>query len=460
MNDRVDDLEHRLGEITADRDRLAEDLRSLKARLDETAADRDRLWAEAESWFRQIKAIEESRTWRLGLRIRSNKAYQRVRGSALRLQRMLGETRGEGSGNTRTAAVESGPRVERAGVGPLPSPLADADDAWIRAIRAARPAALAILHPDWRGVRSCLENLLSHRLYLRDDLDPARAKQIARAIADTGCERVLLGGFPFTYRHLVLALRRDVPKVRIHVLWLGSFLQSNEDYGWQGFRQIEQFCRDGAIVRWGFAKAGMAEAVARTGARTGFVMSYARSVPKAPSVPDPGGPHLGIWSIEPIWRKSPFAMLAAAAMIPGAKIHGTGASERVDDFIRFLKIDADLEPRPRPQDQMPAALARMHLNLYVTLSECAPMLPLESLAAGTPCLLGPTSHFFENDPYLASRLIVPCPDRSDVIAEYIGRALAEREQIITAYRAYAPGYNARAQRSLRDFLEVDADAAL
>jgi hypothetical protein len=86
------------------------------------------------------------------------------------------------------------------------------------------------------------------------------------------------------------------------------------------------------------------------------------------------------------------------------------------------------------------------------------MLPLESLAAGVPCLLGPTSHLFEDHAYLHSRLVVPGPDRSDCIAEYIERALAERDEIIFAYRDYAPEYNRQAGKSLTGFLGIAEDS--
>lgn len=105
------------------------------------------------------------------------------------------------------------------------------------------------------------------------------------------------------------------------------------------------------------------------------------------------------------------------------------------------------------------ALSRMHLNLYVTLSECSPMLPLESLAVGVPCLFGPNSHLFEDHAYLHSRLVVPYPDRSDVIAHMIKQALAEREQIIAEYIVYAPKYNRYCRQLLSDLFHRGAEDA-
>ena len=340
-----------------------------------------------------------------------------------------------------------------------PLRLSAEERAWVEQIQRARPTAIALMHPQWRGIRSATENLLTYRLYQRDDLDTLRAQRLARVIAESGADRVVLGSFPLTYRHLVEAIKQHAPHINVYAFWLSSFLQSNEDYGWQAFLEIDRLCRTGLITKWGFAKQGMAEIIGRTGVPTGFIMSYVRSVPQSPSQPAAGGPHLGVWAIEPIWRKSPYAMLAASSLIRGANVFCTGQNERAQEFTRYFGLNATVQ-EPIPQAQMPAALARMHLNLYVTLSECSPMLPLESLAAGAPCLFGPTSHLFEDDDYLHSRLVVQYPDRALVIARYIEQALEERSTIVEAYRAYAPTYNERARQSLRDFLEVDTNAVL
>ena len=49
-------------------------------------------------------------------------------------------------------------------------------------------------------------------------------------------------------------------------------------------------------------------------------------------------------------------------------------------------------------------------------------------------------------------VIVPYPDRADVIAAHITMAMSERREIIGAYRDYATGYNAAARRSVQHFL--------
>jgi hypothetical protein len=55
-------------------------------------------------------------------------------------------------------------------------------------------------------------------------------------------------------------------------------------------------------------------------------------------------------------------------------------------------------------------------------------------------------------------LVVAYPDRNEIIAHYIRQALAERDDIVAAYRRWAPKYWQRVQDSLAEFLDLPAAA--
>lgn len=340
-----------------------------------------------------------------------------------------------------------------------PSPqrsFSEEERAWLESVHRSQPQAIAVIHPEWLGIRSSTSQRFDHILPVPGDLDPAEALHYARLLAESDCPRIVFSGFPLDHGHVARALHRLRKDIKIFAIWHGNLLQHREPYAWQCFLALMDLARSGVLYKVGFVKAGMAEFVGhRFGIRTGFVMNFVKSVPSHPSKPLAGGPHLGIWLPgADNWRKPPFAMLAAAAEIPGAVVHASSVTDVARTFGRLLDVKMDLSEAVIPQEQMPKCLAQMHLNLYVTLTECAPMVVLESLAVGAPCLTGPTSHFFEDDPYLYDRLVVPSPDRHDVIAAYIERALDERDQIIDRYRQYAVEYNRRAEESISGFLEL------
>lgn len=325
---------------------------------------------------------------------------------------------------------------------------------WISMIRDKRPDIISIQNPEWQGVSSSAKELFECLLFLKDDLDPIHAERIAVMIEKTECQKIVFNGFPLSYHYLVKAIHRRLPKIKVYAIWHGSFFQSEEDYNWLAFNLVYKLCKDRLIHKWGFVKKGIAEVVNQMGIPAGFVMNYVKHIPDGPSKPLSGGPHFGVWSATSIWRKNPYAMLAALSLIPNAKVFMVGGNHRAKEFGNLFKLEVNVNSTLIPELEMPVALAKMSVNLYVTLSECAPMLPLESLSVGVPCLIGPTSHFFEDHSYLHSRLVVPYPDRSDIIVKYINRALEERSEIINEYIRYAPEYNRNARETLYDFLEI------
>lgn len=318
----------------------------------------------------------------------------------------------------------------------------------------ADPHPLSINNPEWRGILASARQLFKNIYTIPDILDSKQAAYYARLFRDSACPSITIQGFPISYVHLIKALRVIAPDLPIYAIYHGNYLHTREDYDWRSFQTLKSLHDRGDIRRLGFVKQGMAEVMAAAGMRTAFVMNLVREIPTAPSQTLPGGWHIGIWGLpDSTWKKPPYAMLAAMKLIPDSRAHVYNVSQRAKDYGDLLKVPADYWMESLPLDQIAGELANMHVNMYITLTECAPMLPLESLSVGAPCLLGPTSHYFKDEPYLFSRLVVPEPDNAQLIAQYVGRVVEEREQVILAYQRYAPGYNQRALQALANFLQ-------
>jgi glycosyltransferase involved in cell wall biosynthesis len=327
------------------------------------------------------------------------------------------------------------------------------NDLFVESIREANPEAIAIFHPEWRGIRSSMQNHVEYCFAVGDDITPEKGKKLADLIASTRCKKIVYGALPLSYAVLIRSLATRHPDIEQFITWHGSFLQSNEPYNWEAFKGVLCLCKEGSVKRIGFVKKGMEQITKRIGIDTAFYSNYVRGIPEKPSTALDAGPHLGIWAISPIWRKNPFAMLAATSQIDGATVHIHGQDEVSKEFAELFAIQHRFDSKPIPMEKMHEELGKMNLNLYVTLSECAPMTPLESLSVGVPCLLGPNSHYFEDWKALFDPLVVKFPDRAAVIAEYIDNALANRSFIVSEYAKFAVEYNARAVEEFQSFID-------
>lgn len=320
------------------------------------------------------------------------------------------------------------------------------------------PKPLSLNNPAWMGILASASELFENIYTIPDSLNGDRAAYYARLFAEAGVPSITIQGFPHTYIYLVKALRRIASHLPLYVIYHGNFLHMREDYDWSVFKTILELHKNREVAKIGFVKKGMAEIMSAVGVRSAFIMNRVRKVPEGASTPLDGGPHLAIWS-QPdwFWKKSPYAMLASLRLIPGAIGHTYNVSPRAKEFGDLMGVSSEYLTEALPRDQVFRIMERMHLNLYISFTECAPMIPLECLSVGSPCLFGPTTHYFLDHPYLHSRLVVPYPDHAEVIAEKANLALQERDEIIRAYRDYAPEYNRRASQALSDFLEFPVE---
>jgi hypothetical protein len=311
---------------------------------------------------------------------------------------------------------------------------------------------IAVAVDGYLGVTASTANLFAHTIAPPPDLEREQVGQLADLLMAGGSRHFVLSGW--SPSRFELAYQLFSRGARVDGIWHGNYLQTSEDYGWEMFQRLIAFARDGVITKVGVVKAGMESWLEGLGVNSGLLLNFVPEIPAGPSAPEEGGPHLGMWLAAEGYRKLPYAMIAGAGMIEGAVLAGSGASRRAIDFARFVGLDTTrLLTTSLPRSDVLKAISGTHLNLYVTQSESAPMLPLESLSLGVPCLIGPNSHLFADDDFLSAALIVPYPDHAEVIARYIRLALRQRAEIVEAYRQYAPGYIERARRSVRMFVE-------
>ena len=96
-------------------------------------------------------------------------------------------------------------------------------------------------------------------------------------------------------------------------------------------------------------------------------------------------------------------------------------------------------------------MANNDVNLYVTYSECAPMLPLESFETGTPCICANNNHYFE-DSKLNDMVVVNNETDINEIKDKILFAVNNKDEIIKEYNKFKKNNNANKINQLKEFL--------
>ena len=311
---------------------------------------------------------------------------------------------------------------------------------------------LTLLEPTYLGIRQSASQFVTEEqmLFLKYDMDDSTSDYYARLIAKACPEKILVQGFPRSYLNLLLMLRKRLPKTPIFCIYHGPFTQFRVPEERKSLQALIELHREGVLDRIGLVKKGMAETLQTIGVDARFIMNFMAKIPTIPAQTD----YVSVGIVGSEWQplKPLFHQVAACKHFDYDEIKIVGSENPVMEFCELFEVDA-CHLGALPQSEMPAFLGSNTINLYVSLSECAPMLPLESLAEGVPCLFGPNNHYFSDHAYLRSRLVVDVPDSETRIARFARIAVEERQEIITEYRKYAKNYNIRAMKSFEAFLE-------
>jgi hypothetical protein len=205
--------------------------------------------------------------------------------------------------------------------------------------------------------------------------------------------------------------------------------------------------RAGTLGRLGLAKEGVAESLRALGHDAWFVPARVPQLPDVEPAPMPPGLNVGVFA-EPFWRKNVVTQLAAVAQLEDATAHVMRAPD-----VGYLSALPVVEHGERDWEAFLGLLAGVDLNLYVTLSECLPLTPMESYLVGVPCLSSRTSAVFRSDDELWQLTTVGELDNPRAIAEASMRLLDHRQEAVDRAHRWMKDWDQRAEALWEDFID-------
>jgi hypothetical protein len=320
--------------------------------------------------------------------------------------------------------------------------------------------ALAVYTPRWKGVSAATLNLFPFALPIPltpaqhpDDLDAAAIEVIADVLADVPFQTIVFSGGDFAFYRVFEACRRRRPALDMRLLWHSSYIQMGEPHDWNLLTPWFAAAQARQLVRVGVVKPGMERFLAAHGVDAVFVQNsvpFKRRRDVEPVRPDV----VGMWmSGSSDYRKPVVPSLIAIAGLPQVRLRAAGLGElgaRVADELKIQTLVRFINPIPHAD--VLAHMRQTAASLYVTLSECMPMVPLESMAQGAPCVVGPATELFMDEPELADLLVVRDPNDPVAIRCALAGVLEDRTRLRERCADYLEALNARAARDLVAFL--------
>ena len=144
---------------------------------------------------------------------------------------------------------------------------------------------------------------------------------------------------------------------------------------------------------------------------------------------------IGIYSSGGTWNKNAYTQIAAASMFKDATVSMVPYNERMQIFATQLGLKVNGFTGNVDRETLLKEMMKNDINFYITFSECAPLVPLESLNCGVICLTGNNHHYFEGSE-LEKYLVVDRPDDAEAIYQKALEALQNKDRILELYNEW------------------------
>lgn len=314
---------------------------------------------------------------------------------------------------------------------------------------------LAIYNPETKGIMNATIELFGkdHSLELYEIFNKKQIVNIANAIVNKGFKQVLFATMAYGYKDLAEKIHELNSDIKIKFMWHGShslFVNYNEQ---KFLEELLQLQKRGVVSSIGFFKSAMAKFYSEKGYNACLLMNDVKLTNNYDKDLNDKRIKIGLYSSGDRWEKNTYNQLSACAMIKDAYVDIIPETKLASSFCKLMNINklTDECLIGVEREQLLKRMAKNTVNLYVTFTECSPMIPLESFELGVPCVIGNNTDFFKNSK-LNEMVVVKEEDSIDEIYEKINFAIEKKDEIMELYRQWKKEYSKEVIRLKEEFL--------
>ena len=319
-------------------------------------------------------------------------------------------------------------------------------------------------NPRWMGVTSATKELFENLVPLQGTYTSSQVELIAKKIGELNLTQVIFSAFEFGFDNLARKIKELNPNIKIKLFWHSSHSQINSQLvdamNWKTNLKVINLHKEGIIDVFATCKESLLNFYKSQGFKTAFIQNTVRLGSDIKKELENIGKNeikkkikIGLYSAGMDWRKNMFNQIAGASLIENAVVDSVPLNFEGQVFASKIGLEMTGLNKGVKREEL---LKRMHtndINLYVTFSECAPMLPIESMEVGTICLTGDNHHYFKGTE-LEKYLVVSREDDVVAIADKIRYALDNKEEIFRLYKNWKQNYDIISKKSVQEFLSM------
>lgn len=318
-----------------------------------------------------------------------------------------------------------------------------------------KKASYIVLHnASWLGVTSATRELFDNTIDCAEIYRKCDVKRIGDAIINSSIKQVVFSSFAQGYKDLAIYLRKNDGNIKLKTYWHGSHSQILDSYGFSRNIEIIDLHKKGIIDVMGTCKESLLNFYLKEGYNAKFITNKVTTDVKPLKKTKSKEIRIGLYAAKcDDWRKNMFTQIVAASLIDNAVIDMVPLNDVAKDFAKMLGVKIEGIDKGLERNKLIERMSSNDVNLYVTFSECAPMLPLESLEMGVPCITGNNHHYFMNSS-LEKYIVVNNEEDPLEIKSKIELCLKDKQEVLDLYKKFSDDNLKQAKKDVKEFLEM------
>ncbi len=313
---------------------------------------------------------------------------------------------------------------------------------------------IAFYRVDWLGTSYATKEIFKNTIGIKELYYQENIDYYASKICEKRLKLIVFSAFDPTWFKLIKKIKEINHKQKIKVIWHGSNAVNTEEFDWNVLKTLLEFNKLGFIDSIAFVKKSMYLFYKEKEYNCEFLMNTVNIPNKEEYIPKVKNKdkfvRIGIYASGDRWVKNFYNQLSAASMIKNHLIDCIPKSEKTIEFASLINANLIGENKPIPRDELLKRIAGNDVNIYATFVECAPLVPLESMELGVPCITSNNHHYWEGTE-LEKYLIVNAPDNIIEIKNKIELVLRNKDKIMRLYTEWKKQYDTDYLENVKNF---------
>ncbi len=314
-----------------------------------------------------------------------------------------------------------------------------------------------VMHnPEWFGVTNATIELFDNRVPCGELLRKRDIRLIGNKILKNNIQQVIFSAMCIGWKDLAEYLKSRNPNIKIKVFWHGNHSQVSEPYGWKRNIELLEMQKKGTIDVFGTCKKSLIDFYEKEGYRIAFITNRVKIQKKLKIKKNNGSNiiRIGLYAAKSDdWRKNMFAQIAAVALMDNVVLDIVPLNNEAKLFASYFNLKIEGLEKAIPREELITRMSNNDVNLYVTFSECSPMLPLESFGVGVPCITGNNHHYWI-DSELQKYAVINNEEDILEIRDKIELALKNKDKMLNLYRVFKDKNNIKSKEDVINFINM------